>query len=49
MALINRNEVHVLQSQSGTLKIDLADPEVIEIIHIVAAAGFGTAYTSKVY
>ena len=48
MALINRNEVHDLQGQSpGTLKIDLTDPEVIEIIHIVAAAGFGTAYTSK--
>ena len=46
MALINRNEVHDLQGQSGTLKIDLTDPEVIEIIHIVAAAGFGTAYTS---
>ena len=47
MALISRNEVHDLQGQSGTLKIDLTDPEVIEIIHIVAAAGFGTAYTSK--
>ena len=47
MALINRNEVHDLQGRSGTLKIDLTDPEVIEIIHIVAAAGFGTAYTSK--
>ena len=47
MALINRNEVHYLQGRSGTLKIDLTDPEVIEIIHIVAAAGFGTAYTSK--
>ena len=46
MALINRNEVHDLQGRSGTLKIDLTDPEVIEIIHIVAAAGFGTAYTS---
>ena len=45
--LISRNEVHDLQGQSGTLKIDLTDPEVIEIIHIVAAAGFGTAYTSK--
>ena len=47
MALINRNKVHDLQGKPTTLKIDLTDPEIIEIIHIVAAAGFGTAYTSK--
>ena len=47
MALINRNKVHEMQANPGTLKIDLTDPEVIEIIHIVAAAGFGTTYTSK--
>ena len=46
MALINRNKVHELKDKPGTLKIDLTDPNVIEIIHIVAAAGFGTAYTS---
>ena len=47
MALINRNKVHEMQGNHETLKIDLTDPEVIEIIHIVAAAGFGTTYTSK--
>ena len=31
---------------SDTVRIDLADPSIIEIINIVAAAGFGTAYTS---
>ena len=47
LALINRNKGHNLKGDPRTLKIDLTDPEVIEIIHIVAAAGFGTAYTSK--
>ena len=47
MALINRNKIREIQTNPGTLKIDLTDPEVIEIIHIVAAAGFGTTYTSK--
>ena len=47
MALINRNKIYQMQANPGTLKIDLTDPEVIEIIHIVAAAGFGTTYTSK--
>ena len=47
MALINRNKVHEMRGNHETLKIDLTDPEVIEIIHIVAAAGFGTTYTSK--
>ena len=47
MALINRNEIYEMPANPGTLKIDLTDPEVIEIIHIVAAAGFGTTYASK--
>ncbi len=29
---------------ADTLRIDLADPAIIEIINVVAAAGFGTAY-----
>ena len=32
---------------SDTVRIDLADPSIIEIIHVVAAAGFGTAYTAS--
>ena len=47
LALINQSQVHEMQGHTETLKVDLTDPEVIEIIHIVAAAGFGTAYTSK--
>ena len=47
LALINRSQVHEMQGHPEALKVDLTDPEVIEIIHIVAAAGFGTAYTSK--
>ena len=47
LALINRSQFLEEQGHSETLKVDLTDPEVIEIIHIVAAAGFGTAYTSK--
>ena len=47
LALINRSQVQERQAHPETLKVDLTDPEVIEIIHIVAAAGFGTAFTSK--
>jgi hypothetical protein len=31
---------------SDTVRIDLTDPAIIDIIHIVAAAGFGMAYSS---
>jgi hypothetical protein len=34
-------------ASAGTaLRVDLGDPDVIDIIHIVAAAGFGVAFTS---
>lgn len=29
-----------------SVRVDLTDPDIIEIIHVVAAAGFGTAYSS---
>ena len=32
---------------SDNVRIDLADPAIIEIINVVAAAGFGTAYASN--
>ena len=32
---------------SNTVHVDLADPAIIEIINVVAAAGFGTPYTSS--
>ena len=31
---------------TDTVRIDLTDPAIIEIIHVVAAAGFGMAFTS---
>ncbi|MDF1623186.1 MAG: hypothetical protein P1V33_06945 [Pseudohongiella nitratireducens] len=31
---------------TDSVRVDLTDPEIIEIIHVVAAAGFGTAYSS---
>lgn len=32
---------------NDTVRIDLTDPAIIDIIHIVAAAGFGMAYNSS--
>jgi len=41
------NSKHVVHSAENThtYKVDLTDPETIEIVHIVAAAGFGMALT----
>ena len=47
LTLINQRQAHGRQMHPKTLRVDLADPEVIEIIHIVAAAGFGVAFTSQ--
>lgn len=32
---------------NDTVRIDLTDPAIIDIIHVVAAAGFGMAYSSS--
>lgn len=32
---------------ADTVRVDLTDPAIIEIIHVVAAAGFGMAYTAS--
>lgn len=42
LRLVNSNN----KPLADTVKIDLRDPEIIEIIHVVAAAGFGVAFTS---
>jgi hypothetical protein len=42
--LAERNAVHSAEN-THTYKVDLSDPETIEIVHIVAAAGFGMALT----
>jgi hypothetical protein len=46
LKLVNQRQLANNQLISETVRIDLTDPAVIEIIHIVAAAGFGVAFTS---
>lgn len=43
------NQTHYIRNLpvSDTVRIDLTDPSIIEIIHVVAAAGFGMAFTSS--
>lgn len=44
--LINRRRLQVNQPMDETVRVDLSDPDIIEIINVVAAAGFGVAFTS---
>lgn len=46
LRLVNQRQFSNNQPLSETVRVDLTDPEIIEIIHIVAAAGFGVAFTS---
>jgi hypothetical protein len=46
LKLVNQKQLANKQLISDTVRIDLTDPAIIEIIHIVAAAGFGVAFTS---
>lgn len=46
LRLINRRQLEVNQPLAETVRVDLTDPEVVEIINVVAAAGFGVAFTS---
>jgi len=46
LKLVNQRQLTNNQLISDTVRLDLTDPAVIEIIHIVAAAGFGVAFTS---
>ena len=46
MKLVNQKQLGKYQAMPDKVRIDLADPEIIDIIHIVAAAGFGVAFTS---
>ncbi len=46
LELVNQKQLANNQLLSETVRIDLSDPAIIEIIHIVAAAGFGVAFTS---
>ncbi len=44
--LINQRRLQVNQPMEETVRVDLSDPDIIEIINVVAAAGFGVAFTS---
>ena len=44
LRLINLRKIGRITDQPDTVRLDLTDPEVIEIVHIVAAAGFGFPY-----
>lgn len=46
LKLVNHQQLRNDQQISDTVRVDLTDPDIIEIIHIVAAAGFGVAFTS---
>jgi hypothetical protein len=46
LKLVNQKQLANKQRISDTVRIDLTDPAIIDIIHIVAAAGFGVAFTS---
>ena len=46
LKLVNQKRLNKRQAMPDMVRIDLADPEIIDIIHIVAAAGFGVAFTS---
>lgn len=46
LKLVNQKQLANQQLISDTVRIDLTDPAIIDIIHIVAAAGFGVAFTS---
>ena len=46
LKLVNQQQLSRKRPMSDTVRIDLTDPDIIDIIHIVAAAGFGVAFTS---
>ncbi len=46
LKLISGNNIEKSSLTGQTIKVDLTDPATIEIIHIVAAAGFGLALPS---
>ncbi len=46
LKLINQRRLKVNQPMEETVRVDLSDPDIIDIINVVAAAGFGVAFTS---
>ena len=47
LKLVNRHQLRINQPLPETLRVDLTDPEIIDIINVVAAAGFGVAFASN--
>ena len=46
LKLVNQKQLSRNLPISDTVRIDLTDPDIIDIIHVVAAAGFGVTFTS---
>lgn len=46
LKLVTSHQQGEANSVVESVRVDLTDPEIIDIIHVVAAAGFGTAYSS---
>lgn len=46
LKMVNNQRSELDLPVSDTVKVDLSDPSIINIINVVAAAGFGTAYTA---
>jgi hypothetical protein len=46
LKLVTHEQQERRMQASDTVRIDLTDPAIIEIVHVVAAAGFGMAFTS---
>ncbi len=46
LKLVNQRNISCNQPLTDTVRVDLTDPDIIDIIHVVAAAGFGVAFTS---
>jgi hypothetical protein len=46
LKLVNQKQQNTALLAPETVRIDLTDPDIIDIIHVVAAAGFGVAFTS---
>ena len=47
LRLINQRRLRVNQPMEDTVRIDLSDPAIVDIINVVAAAGFGMAFNSR--
>ncbi len=46
LRLVNQRQLNNNEPLTDTVRVDLSDPDIIDIIHVVAAAGFGVAFTS---